>query len=478
LKELTDRALDTAEVSGAEYADVRIEQREQQVVSVKNGTVEAITEGQSRGFGVRVLVDGAWGFASSSQLESAEVDRIARLAVTIGRASALARRHRVELGEPIKTVGSYQTPVERDPFAVSLDKKIELLLAADEAMRSVAGVAVAEGSLECQRLEKVFASSEGSYVEQTLLETGGGIEALAVGHSEAQKRSYPNSFGRHQGTAGFELIERLDLIGNAQRIGEEAVQLLSAQQCPSMITTIILDPTQTALQVHESCGHPIELDRVLGMEASYAGTSFLTLDKRATYRFGSKQVNIVADASVAGGLGTFGYDDEGVPAQRTPIVEQGVFKNYLTSRETAVRLGESSNGTMRAEGWNRIPLIRMTNINLEPGDWRFEDLVADTGDGIYLQTNKSWSIDDKRLNFQFGTEMAWEIKAGKLGAVLKNATYTGITPEFWASCDAVGREWQVWGTTNCGKGQPSQTAHVGHGAAAARFRNVRVGVLG
>jgi len=244
------------------------------------------------------------------------------------------------------------------------------------------------------------------------------------------------------------------------------------------VTTVILDPTQVALQVHESCGHPIELDRVLGMEASYAGTSFLTPEKRGRFRYGSELVTIVADATVPTGLGTFGYDDEGVPAQRVPIVVNGIFQNYLTSRETAALFGEASNGTMRADGWNHIPLIRMTNINLEPGPWRFEDLITDTDRGIYMQTNRSWSIDDKRLNFQFGTEIAWEIVGGKLGRMLKNATYTGITPEFWASCDAICREWTMWGTPNCGKGQPGQIAHVGHGAAAARFRGVRVGVMG
>jgi TldD protein len=245
------------------------------------------------------------------------------------------------------------------------------------------------------------------------------------------------------------------------------------------VTTLILGATQLALQVHESCGHPIELDRVFGTEASYAGTSFLTTDKLGHFRYGSDIVNITADATILGGLGTFGFDDEGVPAQRTPIVRNGIFVGYLTSRETATRLGLQSNGAARADGWNRIPIIRMTNINLEPGTWRFEDLIADTDDGIYMELNKSWSIDDKRLNFQFGTEIAYEIKQGKFGAMLKNATYTGLTPQFWGSCDAICNQdyWNVWGTPNCGKGQPPQTAHVGHGTAPARFRNVRVGIM-
>jgi len=477
MKDLTDRALDAATAAGAAYADIRIERLERQVVAVKNGRPDGVVDDESVGFGIRVVANGAWGFASSARVEPREIERVARLAVEIARASALTGREPVELGEPIRSIGTYSTPVQQDPFAVSLDDKLALLLDANREMLAVDGVAVAEGSFECQRLRKTFASSEESWVEQTLVETGAGIEALAVGDDDAQRRSYPNSFGRHHGTAGYEQFLSLDLIGNARRTAEEAVALLSAKPCPDEVTTIVLDGSQAALQVHESCGHPIELDRVWGTEASYAGTSFLTLDKRGSFRYGSDHVTIAADATIPGALGTFGFDDEGVPAQRTVIVDRGIFKNYLTSRETAARLRESSNGTMRADGWSRIPLIRMTNVNLEPGEWALDDLIGDTERGVFLQTNKSWSIDDKRLNFQFGTEIAWEIRKGKLGAMLKNATYTGITPRFWGACDAVGRDWQVWGTPNCGKGQPSQTAHVGHGAAPIRVRDVQVGVL-
>ncbi|MFN8522611.1 MAG: TldD/PmbA family protein [Chloroflexota bacterium] len=476
MRDLAARALDTATARGAHYADVRVEHTERQMLAVKDGRPDAALSDQGAGFGVRVLVDGAWGFACSARLEPAEIDRVAALAVEIARASATTTRERVQLGPRVHTRASYETPVAEDPFRVPLSEKLDLLLRADAAMRAVAGVTVTEGSFECQRVTKLLATSEGTEVSQTLTETGAGIQATAVGETESQERSYPNSFGRHMGTAGYEYVRALDLVNNAPRIAEQAVALLSAAQCPRETTTLILDPSQTALQVHESCGHPIELDRVFGTEASYAGTSFLTLDKRNALRYGSDHVTIVADATIPGALGTFGYDDEGIPAQRTVIVDRGTFRNYLTSRETATKIGETSNGTMRADGWNRIPLIRMTNINLEPGPWAFQDLVADTDRGIYMETNRSWSIDDRRLNFQFGTQIAWEIVGGKLGRMLKNPSYTGITPEFWGSCDAICREWQVWGTPNCGKGQPGQTMHVGHGAAAARFRNVRVGV--
>jgi TldD protein len=244
------------------------------------------------------------------------------------------------------------------------------------------------------------------------------------------------------------------------------------------VTTVILDGSQMSLQLHESCGHPTELDRALGHEANYAGTSFLTTDQLGTLRYGSPAVSIVTDATTPRGLGSFGFDDEGVPAQKVDLVRNGRFVGYLTSRETAAMLGQVSNGTMRAESWAHIPLIRMTNVNLEPGTWTLEDLIADTDDGLLMITNRSWSIDDKRYNFQFGTEVGFEIKKGKRGRLLKNCTYTGITPEFWGKCDAVcdASHWEIWGTPNCGKGQPSQTMRTAQGAAPARFRDVQVGV--
>jgi len=479
VKDIAERALNQAQLAGASYADVRVIHQRSETLSVKDGRVDAFARAGSEGFGVRVIAGGAWGFAASNRLTTAEAARVAKLAVAIARASALAKTSDVRLSPLAPMRASYATPVRRDPLEVSVEEKLALLMKADGAMRRVEGLAVAESSLEAAVEDKLFASSEGSVIEQRIVTCGAGIEATAVSDDEVQTRSYPNSFGRQAGTAGYEFIEGLGLEENAERVADEAVQLLSARQCPSRTTTLILDGTQLALQVHESCGHPIELDRVFGMEAAYAGTSFLTTEKLGGFRYGSELVNIVADATAPTGLGTFGFDDEGVPAQRTPVVRDGVFVGYMSSRETAPLIGQESSGTMRADGWNRIPLIRMTNVNLEPGSWTLDDLIADTDDGIMMAVNKSWSIDDRRLNFQFGTELAWEIKHGKKGELLKNATYTGITPDFWAGCDAVcdARHWQLWGTTNCGKGQPGQTMYVGHGVAPARFRNVRVGIV-
>lgn len=479
LKELSNMALDKARDLGASYADIRIVTNKGESIRTKNGNVDSMGSSVSKGFGVRVLYDGAWGFASSSLVNEEEVGAITEEAVSIAKASATLKRGKsVELAPVEPVTARWESKFKIDPFDVKAEDKISLLLEADALMRKNPQVRIASGSMWCMREDKVFASTEGSYIEQVKTETGAGIEAMATDGREMQRRSYPNSAGGDCGSLGYELVLDLDLADHAERIASEACALLSAKQCPSLDTTLILDSSQLTLQVHESCGHPIELDRVFGQEASYAGTSFLTPEKQGTFRYGSEQVNIVADATLPGGLGSFGYDDEGVPGQRISVIDEGIFKNYLSSRETASELGQLSTGAMRADGWNRIPIIRMTNVNLEPGDWTLDEMIKDTDEGIYMETNKSWSIDDKRLNFQFGTEVAYEIKDGSLGAMLKNPNYTGITYEFWRSCDAVGNEdeWRLWGLANCGKGEPGQVAHVGHGAAPARFRNVKVGV--
>jgi TldD protein len=474
------KALDLAKVRGAQYADIRVVENKTETLAVKNSVIESLDFADTIGFGVRVLADGAWGFASSHALTPEEVDRVTATAFEIAKASAQVSGDKVDIGQPITSQGTYQTPIEIDPFGISTEDKLAVLLAADSEMAKVEGVRVRKGNMTFIREKKWFANTDGAFTEQTIFETGGGISATAVAEGEVQIRSYPGSFGRQQVTAGYEKIIAWDFPANAQRNGEEAVALLSAEHCPSDITTtLVLGGSQLALQIHESCGHPTELDRVLGSEAAYAGTSFLTPEKLNNLKYGSEIVNLTADSLRPMGLGTFGWDDEGVPAQSTPLVKDGLFTGYLMSRETASTLGLESNACMRASGWNRTPIVRMTNINLEPGEWDFDDIIADTDDGIYMETNRSWSIDDKRYNFQFGTEMGYEIKNGKMGKMLRNCTYTGITPEFWNSCDAIGNEdsWVMWGTPNCGKGEPLQVAHTGHGTSPARFRNVRVGVM-
>jgi len=472
--------LDLAEIRGAQYADIRVVENQTETISIKNGVVQQLDFSDSIGFGIRVLVNGAWGFASSRDLSNDEVARVTKLAFEIAEASAMVSTGNIDLGAPVKSHGTYLTPYAIDPFEVPLEEKLELLMSVDGIMAKVEGPRVRTADLRFWRTKKYFANSEGSFTEQTIIESGGGLSATTVGEGEVQVRSYPNSFRGQFSTGGWEVVQNLNLPGNAQRTAEESVALLSADACPSNInTTLILGGSQLALQIHESCGHPTELDRVLGAEAAYAGTSFLTPEKLNHFQYGSEVVNLTQDSLQPLGLGTYGWDDEGVPSQSTALVKDGQFVGYLMSRETASKLGVESNGCMRASGWNRIPLVRMTNVSLQPGTWRFDDLIADTDDGIYMETNRSWSIDDKRYNFQFGTEVGYEIKDGKMGKLLKNCTYTGITPEFWKSCDAVcgSEDWQMWGTPNCGKGQPSQVAHTGHGAAPARFRNIHVGVM-
>jgi TldD protein len=479
VNDLIERALDAAQRAGASYADIRLVERETESLAVKNGALEAAESDRSAGFGVRLVIDGAWGFSSSALLETDEAERVAREAAGIARASATARRAPVAFDDTPPAVGRYTTPVAEDPFTISIDEKLRILLAADAEMGAVPGISVRESTLSSGRERKTFASSEGARVEQEIIEVGAGIEAAAVSSDELQVRSYPNSAGGQYVAGGFEAIRALDLPAHGRRVGEEAVALLTAPQCPTGEMTVILDSSQVALQVHESCGHPIELDRVLGQEASFAGTSFLTLDKLGKLQYGSELVNIDADATAPGGLGTFGWDDEGVPAQNVPIISAGRFVGYLTNRETAPVIGQRSMGSSRAWSWNRIPMIRMTNVSLRPGDaGSLEDLVADTRNGILLDLNRSWSIDDRRLNFQFGTQVGWLIENGRRTQLVRNPTYTGITPQFWGSCDAIcgAAEWVLWGVPNCGKGEPIQTGHVGHGASPARFRNVQVGV--
>src|ERR1700675_3563002 len=474
-------AIDTAKRRGASYADARVMDIRQREISTKNGEVGTLMENESLGIGVRVVAGGAWGFASTDCLTREGVQACAAEAVAIAKASALAKREDVSMAPEKAYVDTWQNPFLKDPFRIPVERQIDVLLAADQAMRRVKGVTLAEGAMSFKRIEQLFVSSIGSSIHQIKMQSGAGIGATSYAGTEIQKRSYPNSFGGQHALQGYELVESFDLAGNAPRIAEECVALHSAAQCPEGTRTIILGGSQLGLQIHESIGHPIELDRVLGQEANFAGMSFLTVEKLRKLKYGSDIVNVVADARLehGPGLGTFAYDDEGVPAQCTPIITDGLFPGYLSNRELASAIGETrSGGTMRTESWNRLPMIRMTNISINPGTWNYDDLIADTDDAILMETNRSWSIDDRRYHFQFSTEIGWEVKGGKRGRMIKNPSYSGITTEFWNSCDAVcSRDyWALWGTPNCGKGQPMQTMGTGHGASPARFRNVKVGV--
>jgi TldD protein len=479
MKDLALRALEHAARRGVTYADVRaIESREREITT-KNGKAGHVSSSESQGIGIRVLAFGCWGFAATDDLTPEGIEAAASLAFEIARSGVAARKHDVVLAPESAYTAEWVSPVAVDPFSIPVDTNLATLLAVDEELRREEGVSLAETAMHFERRRQIFASTLGSVIDQTRTLSGAGFSALSYREGEIQKRSYPNSFGGQYQLKGYELVNELRLLENAPRIASEAVALHSAAQCPEGTFDLILDSSQLGLQIHESIGHPIELDRVLGSEANYAGMSFLTLDQLGNLKYGSDMVNVVCDARLdhGPGLGTFAFDDEGVPAQSNDIIRDGRFVGYMTSRETAAVVGQSrSNGCMRADGWGRIPLIRMTNVSLEPGKQSLEEVFG-ADHAIYMETNRSWSIDDKRYNFQFGCEIGWEMRNGKRIRMLKNPSYSGISTEFWNACAAISgpEHWTLWGVPNCGKGQPEQVMGTGHGASPSRFRKIKVG---
>jgi len=474
---LAELALSLAKDGGATYADIRIEEIKQENISVRDGTAELIEKSTDFGLGIRVMVDGAWGFAASADVNQESIQRVSPQAIELARASSRVRDKHIVLAPIEKIVDSYQTPFVTDPFSIPLKEKLDYLLFLDSLMAGVSGINQTESMMTFIKRNKLFASSEGSIIQQLIIQSGAGISAVAMkSHRQMGTRSYPNSSGQHQ-TKGYELIRELDFENNAGRIAEEAVAVLGAKECSSKNTTIILDGPQMSLQIHESIGHALELDRVFGAERNFSGTSFATPDKLNNLRYGSEIVSVVNDSTRPFGLGTFGYDDEGVKAKRSFLIKDGILTGYLSSRDTAPQVGMASNGCVRASSWANVPIVRMTNTNLLPGDKTLEEMITEVDEGIYMQTVRTWSIDDTRESFQMGCEIGWEIKNGKLGEMIKSPSYSGNTVQFWNSCDAIANEkyWEIWGTPNCGKGQPAQNMPTSQGASPARFRNVKVG---
>lgn len=461
------------------HVEVRWVRERSERVRVRDGAPDGVSAGSSSGFSVRLVARGAWGFACTQVPSEAALAKMVEQAVAVARASARLAPSKVSFPERDAERGDYQAPVAIDPFEVSLERKLADLSGPEaEVRRGGAPIHSAEAWMHWTEMEKLLVTSEGTDVSQKFVYGGVGLQAIAVGPDGAmQRRSYPGFPGSEGLQGGYEIVARTDLAGAAPRIRSEAIELLGAEPCPEGIRDVILGSNQMALQIHESCGHPTELDRALGAEISLAGGSFLQPEDLGKLRYGSEIVTLTADSIAPMGLGTFGWDDEGTPAQKAPLVESGVFVDYLSSRETAARLGRKSTGTVRAESWNRVPMIRMVNVSLEPRSGSLEDLVADTADGLLLDVNQSWSIDDLRLNFQFSCELAWEVKRGKRVRLLRDARYTGITPKFWQGCDAIcgADEARIWGLMLCGKGDPMQTMAVAHSAPPARFRRVEVG---
>jgi TldD protein len=469
-------AVEAALAAGARYADARVMHRRYESMSARNGEIRELVQAEDAGLGVRALVGSAWGFFAVPDSSDAAARSAGTKAAEIAVASARVPGPAAGLVPLPVASGSWANECAVDPLDVPLSVKGDLMVGATgEAHRQ--GADLAEGKYQIWDTRKWFVSSEGHRIDQHVRECGAGISATAIGPDETQRRSYPSFRGQY-GTQGWELVDGMDLGAHAARIADEARALLTAPQCPAGETTLILGDEQMALQIHESVGHAIELDRILGWEAAYAGTSWLDLSRLGNLTYGSELMNIVIDPRVPGALGSFGYDDEGTPAAPRYAVQSGQWVGVLAGRDSAAVAGLDYAGSVRSDGWSRLPMVRMTNVGLEPGPHSLDEMIAQTRDGIVMDLNRSWSIDDRRLNFQFGCEIGYEVKDGKLGRMLRNPTYTGIGPRFWQSMDMLSSTVVPWGTPNCGKGQPGQTGHTGHPAAAARFRNVRVGVRG
>lgn len=470
---LAEIALKRLRRGGADYGDIRILTTTRQSIIGRDRRIERVDDDRDSGFGVRALVGGGWGFAASPIMTPVEIARVADLALEIARASNTFSSTPLKLAPEPPHRDHVTTAFEVDPFSVSIDEKTRILLDTMEALQSVDKIRRCSATIWMQRDEKLFASTEGALIRFDLLATHAGTNATAVTDGRFAARSYETPYQR----VGFEQIRAANLPTEASRVAREAVEKASATPIDAGDYDLILDPRHLSLTIHESCGHPSELDRALGYEANYAGTSHLTPEKLGKHRHGSNAVNLVADNTEPGTLCATGYDDDGVAAQRWDIVREGLFVGFSDSRETAPMIGENrSHGSNRADGWSSIPIVRISNIGLEPGTGRLDDMISDVKRGIYIDGHGSFSIDQKRYNFQFGGDAFWLIENGRKTRMLRDVIYYGITPEFWAKCDAVadrshrGR----FGFITCAKGQPVQSAWMTHAASHARFRGVSV----
>jgi TldD protein len=480
--DLATFALDAARRAGASYADVRIGRYRRQYIGTRERQVAGVSDEESYGLGVRTLVDGSWGFAATSAMTRDAVQQAAADAASMSRAARIVRRHRVELA-PVKPVtGTWMTPVRRDPIDVPLEEKVALLLAANEAALSVPTVRFATSSLELLREIKTLVTSEGTNVTQTMIRVGPSFRATSIGETGDFQVYGPELAPRG---SGWEYIESLDLPGNAERWASLAAEKVKAKSVEAGRYDLILDPTNLWLTIHESLGHSTELDRAIGEEANYAGTSFVAPPEKVLghLKFGPAFMNVRADRTQEGSLSRVAWDDEGVPADDWLIIEKGIFKDYQTIREQAGRIQKltgisRSHGCSYAESWNRVQFQRMPNISLMPGerDLALDDLVAATERGIVIKDSGSWSIDHQRFNFQFSGQAFYEVRGGRIVGMLKDVAYQSSTPVFWNSMDMIGGPSSYWlgGAFNDGKGEPSQINSVSHGCVPARFKNVTI----
>ena len=483
ITELANLAIDLIRQAGCEYGDIRLCSYQTQSLTARDRSLTNLADNVSSGFGVRLLLDGAWGFAASHRKTPQEVKRIVATAVEIAKGSRLSQQEPVKLVPVQAYQDKYTTPIKIDPFEIPIEEKAELLLNINEQLLAYGekGIKKADSFLRFNREEKTFASTEGSLIQQTIYRTYSGFGCTAVVNGDAQSRSYE----RYPLNLGYEHIDRADLLANVHRVAEEAIEKVNAPEGPTGIrSSIILKPTNLWLTIHESVGHPTELDRVYGYEANFAGTSFATTDKLGKLQYGAPWINLVADRTQPRGGGTTGYDDEGVKAQKWHVVKDGILVDYLTDRETAYRLGRgSSNGSAVADSWSSVPMVRIPNLGLEPGvaggshTASLAETIADTEEGILIDGTGSFSIDQQRRNFQFGGDAFWQVKKGKIAGMLKNVTYHSTTVDFWNSVDAIApeAELQQCGTNMCGKGEPMQLAQMTHTCVPVRVRDIQIG---
>ncbi|GIL34219.1 TldD/PmbA family protein [Phycicoccus sp. DTK01] len=478
---LLDEAIAATDVGGVTFADARlVEAEELRLYTSRAGGLDERHE-HTAGIGVRVLVDGAWGFAAVALAGPGSSDRAPREAAEQAVRSALAGAGlaRTELPPREPSSGRWEVPVEIDPFAVPDEERHALLQEVVRAASSPQAVRAVTAGLNAKRQHRHYADSEGSRQHQHLVESGAVLQATAADESGVQRRSYPNSFHGNTAAGGWEYVLGLSLPTEAARVGEEAMQLLTAPQAPSGTADLVIGPAQMALQIHESVGHAIELDRILGDETNFAGASWVRPSDVGSLRYGSPAVTIVSDPTAPGTRGTFAWDDEGTPAVRRTLIEDGVLREALSSRESAARAGRTTSGAARSDGWSYLPVPFATNVYLEPGRGSLRELLERMGDGYYVDDNRSWSIDDRRMAFQFGTEVAWEVRGGRRCRLMRGFSYGGMTPQFWGSVEAVAGpdEFRAFGMP-CGKGEPKQWGFLGHGSSPTLVRGVRIGVMG
>ncbi|MCA9242654.1 MAG: TldD/PmbA family protein [Phycisphaerales bacterium] len=466
-------ALDRLRRGGCSYGDIRILTTRRETINGRDGRIESVEDSTERGFGVRALYKGAWGFAASPVASPAEVRRVADLAVEVARASGSRIIEPVRLVDEPPHQDRVITPRVENPFDVALRERCDLLLSAMEAMAGQSQIKTTRGSMWAQQDLKHFASTDGAAIDFDLLATHGEIEATAVADDAFASRTFMTPYIRE----GYERVRGVDWVAQGTRVAQEALEAARAPQIDPGQYDLVLDPANLALTIHESCGHATELDRALGYEANYAGTSFLTPDKLGHFQYGSKHVCLIADNTEPGCLASTGYDDDGVAAQRWDIIREGVFVGYSDNREVAGRVGaKRSHGSSRADSWSSIPIVRIANIGLKPGAGSRDDLIADVKNGILIEGRGSFSIDQRRYNFQFGGDAFWKIENGRIVGRARDVIYRDITPDFWAKCDAVAgpEERGRFGFITCGKGEPGQRGWMTHAASPARFREVEV----